>query len=79
MANKRPDNEASDGLLDGNEVVHEVRLGGERVDDGHYPRGTFRRTVSGMITVVLLMIATYAVPGLHWAQPWTPGEPTPRS
>ncbi len=77
MANKRPDNEASDGLLDGNEVVHEVRLGGERVDDGHYPRGTFRRTVSGMITVVLLMIATYAVPGLHWAQPWTPGEPVP--
>ena len=67
----------SEGLLDGAEVVREVRLEGAQADAGNYPRGTFRKAVSGMLTLTLLIAAAYLVPGLERARPWTAKDPVP--
>lgn len=77
MSTTPPADDPQDGLLDGGEEVAKVVLAGQAADPGNYPRGTFRKTVSGMITVIVMIVATYVIPGLHWAQPWTPGEPVP--
>ncbi len=44
---------------------------------GHPPPKTFRSTISGMLTVLTMIAATYMIPGLEWAQPWTAGDPVP--
>lgn len=63
------------GLLDMEEQVELVVLRrGHGDDSGHYPPGTFRKIVSGMITLVMAIAATYVVPGLEWARPWVPGQ-----
>ncbi len=62
----------------------EGNKGGEEKDDassalqsGDPPPGTFRSTISGMLTVIMMIAATYMIPGLEWARPWTPGDPVP--
>lgn len=63
------------GLLDVEEQVEEVVLRrGDGDDSGPYPPGTFRKIVSGMITLALIITATYLVPALEWARPWVPGK-----
>jgi len=63
------------GLLDGDEHFTDVVLTrNEGDDEGPYPPGTFRKIVSGMITLGLLIASTYLVSALHWARPWVPGE-----
>ena len=63
------------GLLDGDEVVSpEIVLDGDGFDTGSYPPGTFRKIVSGMITLAVLIAATYLVPQWHWARPWVTGK-----
>ncbi len=71
------DESPTPGLLDVEE--HEVRvdlealsLPGEAVE----PRA-LRRARSAMATLVALVVATYAVPFLDWARPWTPADPVP--
>lgn len=44
---------------------------------GSSPPGTFRSTISGILTVIMMIAATYMIPGLEWAQPWTAGDPVP--
>jgi hypothetical protein len=61
---------AADGLLDGEERQVHVELRGDGAG-ASYPRGTFRQIVTAMITLVMAIAATYAVPQLHWARPWT--------
>jgi lysophospholipase L1-like esterase len=64
------------GLLDGEETRGErIVLGGEGRDPGPFPPGTFRKIGAGMATLVMLMVATYLVPGLQWARPWTQDDP----
>jgi lysophospholipase L1-like esterase len=64
------------GLLDVEETRGEqIVLGGEGRDPGPFPPGTFRKIGSGMATLVLLIVATYLVPGLQWARPWTSDDP----
>jgi lysophospholipase L1-like esterase len=65
------------GLLDVQEDAREVVLGADAAEPQHYPPGTFRKIVMGMVTLVLLVTASYVVPGFHWAQPWTSDEPVP--
>jgi lysophospholipase L1-like esterase len=60
---------AADGLLDGEEQQVHVELRGDGAG-ANYPRGTFRQIVSAMITLVVVIAATYAVPDLQWARPW---------
>src|SRR5688572_9019989 len=70
---------ASDiGLLDVEETVHgQVKLEGEGRDSGPYPPGSFTKIVSAMITLVFCIVATYVVPALHFARPWTSADPVP--
>jgi len=65
------------GLLDGEEArpSAEVVLQGHGVDLGPYPRGTFRRVLGAMATLVAAIVATYVVPPLHFARPWTSKDP----
>ncbi|MEM9452778.1 MAG: GDSL-type esterase/lipase family protein [Myxococcota bacterium] len=77
MAN--PDDDTSDdddvGLLDVDERVDEVVLDqGDGDDPGAYAAGTFRKIVSGMITLGLLVMASYLVPALDFARPWVRGK-----
>ena len=67
-----------DGLLDGDEArAREIVLAGDGMDLGPYPPGTFRQIGRGIVTLVALIVATYVVPGLDWARPWTPDDPVP--
>lgn len=68
-------NDTSDGLLDGEDHVVRVDLVGD--DDGGraYERGTFTKIVSGMAVLVVAVVATYLVPDLSFARPWTDPEP----
>ncbi len=59
------------GLLDGEERRVLVELGESATSPGTYPRGTFRPAVSAMVTIAVLIAATYIVPRWHWARPWT--------
>jgi len=65
------------GLLDIDErpSAEIVLTEGDGNDDGPFPRGTFRRPISGMVTLVAAIIASYIVPPLHFARPWTPEDP----
>jgi hypothetical protein len=64
------------GLLEGDEDARVVALVGE--DDGaRIPPGTFLKIGSAMATLVVAIVATYLVPGLHFARPWVEGEPVP--
>ena len=64
----------ADGLLDGEEHVERVVLGGDEDEHAPYPRGTFTKIGSGMITLAAAIATTYLVPDLHWARPWVPGQ-----
>ena len=59
------------------EAEEAVVLTDDAPDTGNYPRGTFRSTIAGMITVIVMIAATYVVPGLDWARPWTTADPVP--
>lgn len=77
MSRPNPPLPSDVGLLDldarpSGEIVLEKGEGGER---GPYPRGTFRRPISGMVTLVAAIVATYIVPPLHFARPWTSEDP----
>jgi len=80
----RPEADAvtdADGLLDGVEPVEPVETvelhRGDGDDDEPYPPGTFRTIGSGIVTLALLIAATYVVPALHFARPWVRGtDPT---
>lgn len=61
----------AEGLLDSEERRTTVALGGDEGSGGPYPRGTFRRAVTAMLALLAAIAATYAVPDLHWARPWT--------
>ncbi len=54
-----------------------IVLADDRPDSGNYPPGTFRSTVSGMLTLLMMIGATYVLPGLEWARPWTAEDPVP--
>jgi hypothetical protein len=63
------------GLLDVEERnVEQIELSGEggTVD---YAPGTFRKIGMGMATLVALVMATYVVPALSFARPWTSDDP----
>ncbi|MBK8262998.1 MAG: hypothetical protein IPK80_16875 [Nannocystis sp.] len=77
MTTRQPPIDPAAGLLDGDEAVQEVSLDRHAADPGNYPRGTFRKVVSGMITVIALIAASYLVPALEFARPWTPSDPVP--
>ncbi len=67
--------ESPSGLLDGEESVQTVSLGGHE-DDGAPPQpGTFKKIGTGMATLVALIVATYVVPAANWARPWTDEDP----
>ena len=74
----RPPADPDVGLLDVQEVpVEEIVLAGHGADQGPYPRGTFRKIGTAMATLVALILATYIVPALQFARPWTPEDPVP--
>lgn len=60
-----------EGLLDTEEHTYRVdlRRGGE--EPVSYPRGTFRKVVTAMLSLMMAVGATYFVPALHSARPWT--------
>ncbi|MBC8070888.1 MAG: hypothetical protein IAG13_21350, partial [Deltaproteobacteria bacterium] len=60
-----------DGLLDGEDRKVAVVLTGEDTGVGSYPPGTFTKIGSAMATLCACVIATFLVPALHWARPWT--------
>jgi lysophospholipase L1-like esterase len=66
-----------EGLLDVEEAPREVVIPRGVRDPGHYPRGTFRKIAGAMVTLVVLVVASYVVPGLHQLQPWTKNDPVP--
>ena len=64
------------GLLDVEERVgDEIVLDGEGSDTGAYAKGTFRKIGTGMATLAALILATYLVPALEFARPWTTEDP----
>jgi lysophospholipase L1-like esterase len=78
MAPKTPPDLPADGLLDGEEQVDaEIVLYGDGSDPGAFAPGTFRKIGSGMVVLVICIVATYLVPALHWARPWTSEDPVP--
>lgn len=66
-----------EGLLDGQRDADEstIVLIGDGPDPGRYPPGTFAKILSGMATLAAMIAATYIVPALSWARPWTPEDP----
>lgn len=79
MSDTPPIDDHSVGLLSDEvrEDDSEIVLGDDKPDPGNYPRGTFRTTISGMLTMLMMIGATYVLPGLEWARPWTPEDPVP--
>lgn len=77
MSSTDPTTQTNVGLLDVEETRarETVLRKGHGADDSPYPRGTFRRPISGMITLVAAIIATYIVPPLSFARPWTSEDP----
>src|SRR5688500_6379746 len=60
-----------DGLLDGEDRKFEVVLDGDDTGVRDYPPGTFTKIGSAMATLCACVLASYLVPALHWARPWT--------
>jgi lysophospholipase L1-like esterase len=66
------------GLLDVEEVVETTVLepeGGESRQA--YPPGTFRKIGAALLTLHFCIVASYVVPALSWARPWTTADPVP--
>ncbi len=61
----------ADGLLDSEERKVSVDLSRDEEAAAGFPPGTFRKVVTAMLSLIALIAATYAVPALHWARPWT--------
>ena len=77
-----PDLPRDTGLLDVEEVVEttvlepvEQRVQGERPEA--YPPRTFRKIGAGLLTLAFCIVASYIVPALSWARPWTSADPVP--
>jgi len=64
-----------DGLLDGEDTGVRVELVGEDEGVRRFEPGTFMKIGTGMITVVLAIIASYSLPDLSFARPWVRREP----
>lgn len=60
-----------DGLLDGEDRRIDVELAGDDTGVQGYARGTFTKVGTAIATTVACVLATYLVPALHWARPWT--------
>ncbi|MCY1060349.1 GDSL-type esterase/lipase family protein [Nannocystis sp. SCPEA4] len=70
MSSKKKTQE--EGLLDVEERKVAVDL---MLDEEHaaaYPPGTFRKVVTAIVGLMMAIAATYVVPQLAWARPWTP-------
>ena len=64
------------GLLDVEEGVGpQIVLAGDGVDTGTFEAGTFKQIGGGMATLLVLVAATYLIPALHFARPWTRDDP----
>lgn len=61
----------ADGLLDSEERKVSVDLSREDEGEVRFPPGTFRKVVTAMLSLIMAIAATYLVPALHWARPWT--------
>lgn len=77
-----PDLPRDTGLLDVEEVVETTVL--QPVDDGGpgerreaYPPRTFRKIGAALLTLSFCIVASYVVPALSWARPWTSADPVP--
>lgn len=71
MSEPRPIDDTHVGLLDVDEVVDEtVTLEGSN-RGAEVERGAFRKLASAVAVLAVGIAATYTVPGLHWAQPWS--------
>ncbi len=64
-----------EGLLDGEDHAHRVELLGDDDGSGVTQPGTFFKIGSGALALLLAMMATYLVPELSFARPWTNPEP----
>lgn len=63
------------GLLDGEDTRHRVELVGEDDGGGRYARGSFTKIGGALATMTLAVVASYVVPQLSFARPWTATEP----
>lgn len=61
----------ADGLLDSEERKVSVDLSRDDEGEVRFPPGTFRKVVTAMLSLIMAIVATYLVPALHWARPWT--------
>ena len=61
----------ADGLLDSEERKVSVDLSRDDEGEVRFPPGTFRKVVTAMLSLIMAIAATYLVPALHWARPWT--------
>lgn len=61
----------ADGLLDSEERKFSVDLSRDDEGEVRFPPGTFRKVVTAMLSLIMAIAATYLVPALHWARPWT--------
>jgi lysophospholipase L1-like esterase len=62
---------AHDGLLDGEDIRVQVALVGDDTGVHGYAPGTFAKIGAAMATACACILATYLVPALHFARPWT--------
>jgi hypothetical protein len=69
------DEHTGDGLLDGEDAATRVELVGEDEGVRRFEPGTFTKIGTGMITVVLAIVASYVVPDLAFARPWVHTDP----
>src|SRR5262245_6409204 len=60
-----------EGLLDVDERRVHVDLAHAGDAPASYPPGTFRKVVGAMVSLMFAVGATYFVPSLQWARPWT--------
>jgi lysophospholipase L1-like esterase len=71
---QNPPGHSPEGLLDLEERVAEVRLElGEEPGWG-VPTGAFAKLGSGLAVLIGMIVLSYVVPGLGWAQPWRASE-----
>lgn len=63
-----------DGLLDEAEHVEHIALGVDEAEGIGVESGSFDRAHHALVVVLLLIAATYFVPGMSWGQPWRADE-----